>query len=267
MTTNINLETYRRDLAVQYSEGLITSEELADSLTFIDGQREKPTYSIEIEERPQNDPVIQRLEDFYYRELFGRLQNENDDRLIGTEVLFGTVNGKAAGALWYAVEPSTQYRNCVYLDQLYVLNEFRGTKLGTHLLLELLQRTPEDHCIITFAWKPAIEFYRSHGFLTTNQSAEKEGEDDQDVQHFQKMVLPLTRASFNRYRKEKGEEYLEGLEDMITFLPTTTLQAEFTSKFVSAIANLKPKQESDLSQNPFTVFLYQRAGLEHVLLK
>ncbi len=268
MEQTFDLDAYRKELMEQRNNGDLTEEELAEALTFVDPvKRQRPTCHIEIGEREENDPLVCRLEDLYYRQLFGRPRNEDDHRLI-TEVLLGSVDGKPGGALWYALEPTPDYKRCVYLDMLYVLEEFRGTKLGTNLLLELVQRTPEDHCIITYAWKPAIEFYRQHGFLTTNQKAEKEGMDEDDVQEFLKMVLPLTNASFNRYAKDKGEEYFEGFEEMMSSLSFRGKReaADFTSRLVNAIEGLKKKQEADLSQNPFTVFLYKKAGLEHALL-
>ena len=143
---------------------------------------------------------------------------------------------------------------------LYILDEYCGTGLGTQLLLHLLEQTPPNQCIITYAWKPAIDFYSKHGFLLTEDINEKE------EQLFQKMVLPSTKQSFERYCREKEENYFEGLEDMIS-ISHPTYDLSFLNRFVNRISNLHPAQEKNYFQNPFTVFIYQRAGLNHDLLR
>ena len=55
------------------------------------------------------------------------------------------------------------YENCVYLDMMYVLPEFRRKNVGAKLLAQMLHEVPDEHSILTFAWKPAIDFYHRHG--------------------------------------------------------------------------------------------------------
>jgi GNAT superfamily N-acetyltransferase len=258
MPEDFNMDEYKQDLNAQFLGGLISEEELAQALQILDRSNRSIKVSIDLERRPEDDEDVLRMKDLYYRTLFGRVQQEQDHKLV-TDVIFGSVSGKPAGALWYAQSPTPDYRGCVYLDMLYVLEEFRGSGLGTNLLLGLLQQTPEDHCIITYAWKPSIDFYQRHGFLLADQAAEKEDE------HFEKMVLPLTKKSFDKYCRRKGHGYLDGFEEMADFIKNP--YPDFASDFVSAIANLSPEDEEDLSKNPFTAFIYQRAGLDHSLLK
>ncbi len=144
---------------------------------------------------------------------------------------------------------------------IFVGNEYRKTGLGTQLMLHLLSQTPEEHSIITYAWKPVIDFYRRHGFLSTDEESTKGG------QLFLKMVLPLTKKSFEKYCREKAQvgNYFDAYDELIAE-DDPIFNVEYLSLFVNSVANLTPEQEQDFSENPFTALLYHRAKQEHVLL-
>lgn len=253
------ISSYLASLRKEVHQGLISQQEYESSVRMFAPKtttQNKPKISIEY---VSENETTQRLENLYYRELFGRKRDEDDEHL-DNEIMLGKLNDKPAGALWYSIAPTLAYKGCMYLDMLLVLNEFRNTGLGTQLMLNLLEQTSPNQCIITYAWKPAMDFYSKHGFLIAEETDEKGG------QIFQKMVLPLTKRSFERYCREKEGNRLEGLDDMIS-LSHPTYDMAFLNSFVNAIDNLKPHQERDFSLNPFTVFLYHRAGLDHVLLR
>jgi len=253
------IATYLANLQKQVRKGLITQQEYEDSVRVLQPKTTTPLKpQISIEYTSENE-TTKRLENLYYRELFGRKSNEDDDHL-NNEIIVGHINNRPAGALWYSIAPTPAYNNCVYLDMLYVRNDFRNTGLGTHLLLHLLEQTPPNECIITHAWKPALDFYSKHGFLITEEDYEKDG------QFFQKMVLPLSKRSFDRYCREKEGNHFEGLEDMVS-LSHPTYDLTFLNHFCNNISNLHPHQERDFALNPFTVFIYQRAGLDHALVR
>ncbi len=251
------LAMLRRDL----KDGLITQTEYQDTLALVKPQAKiKTSLSITIEEATPDDDLVHRLEDLYYRELFGR-KKSSKDHTLETEVLIGKDQHRLAAALWYAIEPTREYKKCVYLDMLYVGNDYRKTGISTKLLLNLLAHTPEDHSIITYAWKPVIDFYRRHGFLSTDEESIKVG------QSFLKMVLPLTKSSFERYCREKADvgNYFDAYDELITE-DDPIFNPEYLSHFVDAVASLTPEQEQDFSQNPFTALLYHRAKQPHILL-
>jgi len=254
------LEDYRKSLERDFQRGLLDPEEYAEALTRISppniGKRDT---TIHLDNCSDDDPTVMKLEDLYYRELFGRTRNESDAKLP-TQALLASIQEKPAGALWYASEPARSYRHCIYLDMLYVREEFRGSKVGTNLLLELLSHREDEHGIVTYAWKPVVEFYLRHGFLPTEQEEEKEEE------LFQKMILPLTKGAFQHYAQQQHEEALECYEETIAAY-TGKFGSEFWERMITAIDRFGDEENQDFARNPFTVFIYRRAGLEHVLLK
>ncbi len=255
------IEVYIRSLKSQLKEGLIDKDEFETSVALL-----KPTVKatgrkvFTIEEVGQDDELVRRLETLYYRELFGRKPSEKDHKLEN-EVLVGKDNQQVAGAIWYAIEPTRAYKKCVYLDMIFVDNEYRKTGLGTQLMFNLLSQTPEDHSIITYAWKPVIDFYRRHGFLSTDEESTKGG------QLFLKMVLPLTKKSFDKYCQEKAHvgNYFDAYDELVTE-DDPVFNLDYLNLFVNSVANLMPEQEHDFSKNPFTALLYHRARQEHGLL-
>lgn len=252
------LEDYERELRKENEDGLLTAEELADALTHISPPnlgRIAPT--ITIEERSQDDPTITRLEDLYYRELFGRPKRNRDPHLPDIALL-GLYNGKPAGALWYALEPTPAYTDCAYLDMLYVKDEFRGSKVASHLLVDLVERAVGEQAIITYAWKSSIDCYAKHGFLRTDEEAAKGGE------RFLKMVLPLTKRAWQYYEREMELEALEQYRNLIGSGPEGK---EFLERLSRSIDSCTAEQEQEPMDNPFTVFMYQKAGKEHGILK
>lgn len=259
MTAEFDLNEYRKELDDDYKKGLIDAEELAEALNFVSERPAHPGATpTTIEERPDTDPIVVKLENLYYRELFDRVRTTTDDKLFST-ALVAFRDQKPMGALWSAPEPAPDYQHCMYLDMLFVREEFRGSGLSTRLLLELVNRT-EERCIITYAWKPAIGLYSKHGFLTTEQETEKE------EQEFFKMVLPLTKSSFDRYCRENDSDPLECYSEIIASSPLRSLP-DFAEQLAKAIQSCTPEQEGEINQNPFTVFLLQKAKLEHRLLK
>ncbi len=247
-----DFEEYRRELSRDYGEGLLTEDEYAEALCRINAPRQKEKREITVVEAAEEDiEKVQRLEDFYHRELFGRVSSEEDHKLV-TLPLLGFVNERVGGALWYASEPTPDYKGCLYLDMLYVLEEFRGSRLGSRLLAGMLEQVKEEHCIITYAWKPSEEFYRVHGFLPTEQEAEKEGE------HFRKFVLPLDSFSLERYCREAAADPFELYEELVD----SSFPPDFMEKFREAVENGSNFKVP--GENPLTAFLYRKAGRIHI---
>jgi len=254
------LAEYRRDLDQQLRKGLLTPEEHAEALAFISGEERATQKKIIIEEASSEDleTIVPKLENRYYRELFGRVYHPELDESLANEVLVARANGEVAGALWYAPEPSPSYRGYKYLDILYVLPEQRGEKVGTYLLLALLKKSPQKMSLITFAWSNSVEFYATHGFLRTEQMEEKEG------QHFQKMILPLTPECLNLHSEEMQvtpyDQYTE-LVEKGSYAP------DFLTRFQQQVRKGSERVFQDLEQNPSTVFIYRKAGQKHGLLR
>lgn len=255
------IEAYLRDLRKQLKMGLIGKEEYKDSVAALQPKSKKVMHkTFSFEEVSQDDELVRRLETLYYRELFGRKPSRRDHKLEN-EVLVGLDGQQFAGAVWYTIEPTPAYKNCLYLDMIFVGNEYRRTGLGTQLMFNLLPQVPEEHSILTYAWKPVIDFYRRHGFLSLDDEVTKE------EQLFLKMVLPLTKKSFDRYCREKAQvgNYFDAYDELITE-EDPIFNVEYLGRFVDAVANLTPQQERNFAENPFTALLYHRAKQEHVLL-
>jgi GNAT superfamily N-acetyltransferase len=84
-------------------------------------------------------------------------------------VVIAEFNGQAAGFALYFYNYSTFLaKPGLYLEDLFVLPEFRGQKIGKSLLIHLAQIAVRDGCG-RFEWSvldwntPAIEFYRAMG--------------------------------------------------------------------------------------------------------
>ncbi|NQV91292.1 GNAT family N-acetyltransferase [Candidatus Woesearchaeota archaeon] len=256
---NPEIANYLKELKHDVHKGLLTQEEYNETLVALGLTEKKKSISdYFIEDINLDDPTVSKLETLYYREIFGRKKRKKDSTLIN-EVLVGKVGLDVAGAIWYCDEPTPDYKKCVYIDMMLVLPEYRGSGLGSRLLHQVLERTPSDHCLITYAWKPSIDFYRKHGFLTTEQESDKED------QFFQKMVLPLTKKSFDRYCREKAGNYFEGLEEIFSVL-NKRCEEDFLSDFVNAVSNLSDTEEEHQPLSPFTVFIYDKCKLKHPLL-
>ena len=255
------VEAYLSSLKKQLRDGLIDRDEYKTSVALLKPKAKvtaRKTFTIE--EASPDEELVKRLETLYYRELFGRKPSERDHKLHN-EVLIGKDGLQAAGAIWYTLEPTPGYKNCVYLDMIFVGNEYRKTGLGTQLMFNLLSYTPEEHSIITYAWKPVIDFYRRHGFLSTDEESTKGG------QLFLKMVLPLTQKSFDKYCREKANvgNYFDAYDELITE-EDPIFNLDYLNLFVNSVANLTQEEERDFSLNPFTALLYHRAKQEHSLL-
>jgi len=256
--SKFTIKEYAQELRDQHEQGLISDDELAESLSLlgITPSLTKKVEHVDFSQTNYEDEVVLKLESLYHRELFGR-KTQDDDQRLQNDVIIGLVNDQVAGAIWYSVEPTPDYNKCTYLDMFYIVPEFRKTGIASKLLYEMIQNTPRDYCIQTYAWKPVISFYRKNGFFTTPQISDKE------EQIFQRMVLPLTLRSFNRYEREKKGVLFEGLEEVLE-ANDNRFDIDFLSPWIDAIKNFEVGCE--YQNNPFTVFLYQRLGKQHALL-
>jgi len=254
-----HIKAYLKQLQCDVRKGLLTQDEYEDTLHHFGlAEKKRSLSTLLVEDIDVDNPIVSKLETLYYREIFGRRKQNNDSSLMN-EVLIGKVDNDVAGAIWYCDEPTPDYCRCVYIDMMLVLPEYRGSGLGSHLLYQVLERTSLDRCLITYAWKASIDFYRKHGFLTTEQESEKED------QFFQKMVLPLTKKAFDRYCREKEGNYFEGLDEIFS-VSNHRYGMEFLNTFINAVSNFSLEEQEDLALNPFTVFIYDKCGKEHSLL-
>ena len=259
--------------------GLIPEEELEVAKSELGFALKKPA-SLEVvavdPNNPEWDEKLKKLTNLYYRQIFGEVPEENGEELEGT-ILAGLIDKKLAGAAWLIDNPNPAYKNCTYLEKLYVRDQFqRKSGLGSLLLFNALEEVPEENCLVLHAWSGAIEFYQRNGFLLYNEAEEKGGE------FFYQMVLPLTKKSFDRYQRhcEKENTALTQLLEADAITPedckdsghhlfsgmAQNLSLSEWEKYVGAIAQMKCGQNVPINENPFTMFLYKRMGKEHTLL-
>lgn len=91
------------------------------------------------------------------------------------EVLIAEYEGKPAGMALYFYNFSTFVgRPGIYLEDLFVLPEFRGLGIGKRLLLSLIDLAREKNCgrveWCVLDWnKPAIDFYKSLGAVSMDE--------------------------------------------------------------------------------------------------
>lgn len=77
-------------------------------------------------------------------------------------------NGEIIGYAIYFYAYYTWSGKCLYMDDLYVREKYRGQKIGTMLINKVISKAKEDKCY-KLRWqvskwnKPAIRFYESLG--------------------------------------------------------------------------------------------------------
>jgi GNAT superfamily N-acetyltransferase len=277
---NLVCGNYLARLERKVKRGLISGEEVEAAKNELGIALKKPT-SLEVIAVDQNNPdwheKLEKLSNFYFRQIFGDVPDEDDKEEYENTILVGLIDNKLAGAVWLIDEPREDYKNCTYLEKLYVRDQFqRKSGLGSLLLSNALEEVPEGNCLVLHAWSGAIEFYQKNGFLLHNDPKEEGGE------FFYKMVLPLTKKSFDRYQRHCQEEIttLSGLLEKDEVTPEEckesghhlfsgmahNLSLTEWGKYVGAIAKMSCNQYLELDENPFTMFLYKRLGKEHTLL-
>jgi GNAT superfamily N-acetyltransferase len=91
------------------------------------------------------------------------------------EVIFAVENGREVGfALFFHNFSTFVGRSGLYLEDLFVLPEYRGRGYGKALFLELLRIARERNCgrmeWVCLDWnKPSIDFYRSMGAVQLDE--------------------------------------------------------------------------------------------------
>lgn len=91
------------------------------------------------------------------------------------EVIFAVENGREVGfALFFHNFSTFVGRNGLYLEDLFVLPEYRGRGYGKALFLELVRIARERNCgrmeWVCLDWnKPSIDFYRSMGAVPLDE--------------------------------------------------------------------------------------------------
>jgi len=265
--------------------GKISSQEVEDVRKKLFDSKDNKDSDLEVIAVDKDDPgwdeKLKSLSHFYFRQIFGSVPDEDNPKgkeRYESTVLVGLVDKKPAGAVWLIDEPREDYKNCTYVDKLYVRDQYqRKTGLGSLLLFNALEEVPEGNCLILHAWDGAIDFYLKNGFLLEKHKFEELGGE-----FFYQMVLPLTKKSFNKYQRNCEEE-IATLAELLDAEKTTpedckesghhlfsgmaeNLSLTEWEKYVGAIAQMKCNQHLDLNENPFTMFLYKRLGKGHTLL-
>jgi GNAT superfamily N-acetyltransferase len=232
----------------------------------------------------KGNPLVRSLEDLYFRNIDGSLPTEQERGYLGENVLVAFQDKKPAGAIWTSDVESRSGNLRTYIEALYVREIFRGNNLGSKLILNVLQSS-ESEAICLNPEPNAVQFYQRNGFFTYQTRME----DDDLI--YEKMILPLTKDTFNHYLnrcqenlfelsrclsrgnikseevKLRGEHFFSG---MVFDNQSANLSPQEWNKYVSSVMDiLEEKKEDvklDLNELPFTMFVYKRLGLGHKLL-
>ncbi|PIZ50507.1 hypothetical protein COY27_06965 [Candidatus Woesearchaeota archaeon CG_4_10_14_0_2_um_filter_33_13] len=260
ITTSGSIEDYIAELQGDVQSGLMSTAELEEVVAFLKGDKPKSgrvaLEFIVVENNDfSQDRILGWLSNLYYREIFGKLPSAEKEVVQDTAVL-AMHEGTPVGAVWVISSPTPAYQNLIYVDRLYVKEDYRSNgKVGSQLLDVVLNLAPERcNGLVLHAWSNAVPFYQRCGFLSYDEP------EQIDDEIFYRMILPLNKATFDSFVREKEVEIFEGLEEVLT--------PRQWGLFVDAVSNLTGDYD-DLppSKNPFTIFLYKTLGYQHDLLE
>ena len=283
-----DIEKYLSELKNDLISGFIEESDYEESMVlFKQYSNKKSEDQIKIEDVDQDNIMIKRLENIFYRRVFGTTkpkQSQNFDDICEEvefipDVLMATVNDNEAGALWYCICPEIAYnekfQNKAYIEKLIVADHQKGKNIGTNLIFELLTRTDDDivKSIVVDSWLNSREFYRKNGFLYSNNEIMNLNDAE-----FQRMELPMNYSDFSELvRKDQTlQELIEGYNldsevsenfgtgnfEPIEYFDTDNLVEEY----IKLISKTDMKLCSNPESNPFLVPIYQKLKKKHKLL-
>lgn len=130
--------------------------------------------ALAVYEKMEND--VTGTEADLERTLFGDAGATQAGVAVGqfAKVVIAEYEGKAAGfALYFHNYSTFLCKPGVYLEDLFVLDEFRGKGVGKALLAHLADIAVSKGCgrleFVALKWNPAIKFYRSVGATTMDE--------------------------------------------------------------------------------------------------
>lgn len=249
-------DEYKSDLESQLAEGIISQEDFEEALEFLEGsegKRKGLEFEVTYLKSEVDGDNVRKLEDWYFREIFGRPRIDADLDIDGNNILIAKANDLPVAVLWYAHEPDESYKGCLYIDKLFTLEEHRRNNVAAQLIAEMVRNRDLDaiNAVIVYSWERAKEFYHSIGFLNDGDGEimEKEGE------YFLKMVLPLTTDSYDRYCSHENN----GGEAVVEMLPDDVVQ-RYVEGFALVTETAEGDQVFSFDNNPFLIPLRSKLG-------
>ena len=247
-------EQYLALLKQDLKQGLMDEKEYGDALEALgisESSHSFTCFDADLDNFQQVQ-IIRRFAENYYREIFDEVPDIIDEDTPGINVILGEEKSKIRGAIWTVAGENLEGRMCTVVRRMYVRPEYRSSGMGSQLLHASLEGSNNIDYIKLFSWEKAVPFYHHCGFLMCDE------EEKENSQTFYKMILPLKKAIFEQYQRERSSGWFEGLSDYLT--------PQEWKRFMQGVGTMKGYQRKALHRNPFTMFVFKSLNLPHELL-
>jgi len=224
--------------------------------------------------------AVRTLGTLFFRTVYGRDPDDDElDIYTDTNVLMALLNRKPAGAIWLTENAHEDLPNSLYINAIYVKEQFEGRGIGSHLVYQAIDRNLGIDRIYLHPTEGAERFYQENGFLTYD--ALRDGDSVTE------MCLPFTRRAFREYRdvierdttdrtkaqsrgkkrkienKVEVHRLFEGMRDCFS-------EPEW-DRYITAVSPRKdwdnpgPEFDQEPIRNPFTLPLCKKLRINHLL--
>ncbi len=285
--TEAEIRAYLKEVETEVKDGTMTSaqfraleQRLLAQFARQNGVSNPKAETLDIIVADLADPAqldaVRKLGTLFFRTVYGRVPSDEElDIYTDTNVLMALLDRKPAGAIWLTGNAHEDLPNSLYINAIYIQEQFEGRKIGSHLIYQAIDRNMGLDRIYLHPTEGAERFYQENGFLTYD--ALHYGEEVVE------MCLPFTRNAFREYRdaierkirtetkarnrnkKGQAEVYhlFEGMTEILS-------EAEW-KRYIAAISPRRswdePGSEFDLEpiRNPFTLSLCKKLKINHLL--
>lgn len=229
---------------------------------------------------PAQLDAVRKLGTLFFRTVYGRVpEDEELDIYTDTNVLMALMNRKPAGAIWLTENAHEDLPNSLYINALYVKEQFEGRGIGSHLVYQAVDRNFGIDRIYLHPTEGAERFYQENGFLTYD--ALRDGDSVTE------MCLPFTRNAFREYRdiierdttdrtKVQSRRKKRNLENRVEVHRLFEGMRDCFSepewdRYITAVSprtdwdNPGPEFDQEPIRNPFTLPLCKRLRINHLL--
>lgn len=289
--TEAELRTYLKEYQQEVKDGAMTpaqfrvmEQRLLAQFARQNGVSTPKAETLEIIVADLADPAhldaVRKLGTLFFRTVYGRVpEDEELDIYTDTSVLMALLDRKPAGAIWLTENAHEDLPNSLYINALYVKEQFEGRGIGSHLVYQAVDRNIGIDRIYLHPTEGAERFYQENGFLTYD--ALREGDSVTE------MCLPFTRRAFKEYRdiierdttdrtkvqsrgKKRKIENMVEVHRLFEGMRDCFSEPEW-GRYITAVSPRKdwnhpgPEFDQELTRNPFTLPLCKKLKINHLL--